>query len=109
VAKIIAKKEDYMQLKPIDREAAARKRAKNWQAVKGMGLKYTRVYLILTGVFVFMMVLGIILLIAGISAGGGLLGLGFVLSLVVLGGMTIVANIAQGAKNLKKDWKGENN
>ena len=98
-----------MRLKPIDTEAAARKRAKNWQAVKAMGLKYTRVYLILTGLFIFMMVLGIVLLIAGVKAGGSLLGIGFVLSLVVLGGMTIVANIAQGAKNLKKDWKGENN
>jgi|GEM_PF-2892412 hypothetical protein len=98
-----------MRLKPIDTEAAARKRAKNWEAIKGMGLKYTRAYLILAGVFVFMMVLGIILLIAGVGVGGSLLGIGFVLCLVVLGGMTIVANIAQGARNLKKDWKGTKN
>ncbi len=81
---------------PIEQEIARQGRARNWAAVVAMGPAYKTVYLVIGIISLVLMVIGFISMFS--NGPGTLLLIGFVLGLVVNGGMTIIANARQAFK-----------
>lgn len=85
---------------PLEQEIARRQRARNWAAIVAMGPAYKAAYLIAAGLALVLLVLGFLSMFQGHS--GTLLVIGFIIGLVVNGGMTIVANITQAVRSHKQ-------
>ncbi len=101
------------------RESSKVARLRNWEAIKSTGKIYTRIYIVFAVISCAIGASGMIMCVASLFfdkvkdqndwliGGAGIIVTGCVFGLLTCGPMTVIANLVQSAKELKRSWKGE--